>query len=151
MRVAFPIILLILALVHPCPAAEKPPPPSGILPFNSPKPSKILSPQQAAYHSRLLQLTGQRWGLYASRLPANTPTGRVVMRVRIKRDGAVEDIVCLQGRENKALAAAAKKMLKDLNGSFDPFPPELRAQVGDWIEEKLTFHHYNPTRLNSGS
>lgn len=111
----------------------------------------LVSPEVGLYRGRLHQLAQERWAGAVARLPEKTPSGRVVMRVRLKRDGAVEDIVCVEGREHRELAALGKRVLKGLNGSFRPFSPEMRAQVGDMLEERVVFRYHNSRLILRGS
>jgi hypothetical protein len=103
--------------------------------------TRLMSPVVGA---RLMQFRSQmvqEWPRHAQAIPTGTAPGRVVMKVRLKRDGGVEDIECVEGREHAALAAAAKACLKSLNGKMKPFSRELRAIVGSVMEERVVFFH----------
>jgi hypothetical protein len=103
--------------------------------------ARLMSPVVGAHLRQFCDEMARAWPGFAQRIPAGTPPGRVVMKVRLKRDGAVEDIECVEGREHAALAAAAKACLKNLNGKIKPFSQELRALVGSVIEEHVVFFH----------
>jgi hypothetical protein len=103
--------------------------------------ARLMSPVVGAHLRQFCDEMVRAWPGFAQRIPAGTPPGRVVMKVRLKRDGAVEDIECVEGREHAALAAAAKACLKSLNGKIKPFSQELRALVGSVIEEHVVFFH----------
>jgi|GEM_PF-4072122 len=99
-------------------------------------------PEAATYRLKLRTLAAMRWQRYRLQIPQGTPSGRVVMKVRLKRDGAVEDIECVQGREHREVAAAAKKLLKELNGQFKPFSASLREKAGDMLVDQVAFTHF---------
>jgi hypothetical protein len=104
-------------------------------------PAALLSPLVSQYRLNLRSLVRKRWPSYAKAIPAGTAPAQILMRARVKRDGAVEDIECIEGREHKAVVAAAKKLLKELNGELKPFSPEMRQIVGSVMVEDIDFSH----------
>lgn len=91
-------------------------------------------------------LARQRTRLYPGGLPSDAGPARVRMRALIKRDGMVEDITCIEGKENRAMADAAKRLLRSINGQLPPFSPQLRQVVGDYYVEIVTLGGSRPAQ-----
>jgi len=75
-------------------------------------------------------------------------TGSLTLRVTLRHDGAIGEILLIRSSGHPVLDQAAKNIV-ELAAPYAPFPPELRESEGDYLSIRRTWQFLQGNRLKS--
>jgi len=92
----------------------------------------------------------QSWGTrnFPEEARRKNLTGSLTLRVTLRHDGAVSEILLLRSSGHPVLDQAAKDIV-ELAAPYAPFPAELREQEGDYLPIRRTWQFMQGNRLKS--
>lgn len=103
-----------------------------------------LASQESAmgrYKSKLYRAIGSRWYLYVQNRMSLLSIGQVRIRFYIRANGVIEKTEFVDGDPHTVLSDISRRSILEV-GALEPFPLELKQQLGEGYWEELTFNIY---------
>ncbi|MFH1066631.1 MAG: hypothetical protein V1746_01840 [bacterium] len=103
-----------------------------------------LASQESAmgrYKSKLYRAIGSRWYLYVQNRMSLLSIGQVRVRFYIRANGVIEKTEFVEGDPHTVLADISRRSVLEV-GALEPFPLELKQQLGEGYWEEITFNIY---------
>lgn len=93
------------------------------------------------YKTKLYRAVGSRWYLYVQNRLTLLNVGQVKIRFYIRANGVIEKTEFSEGDPNSTLGVISRRAISDV-GALEPFPEELKQQLGEGYWEEITFSIY---------
>jgi hypothetical protein len=94
------------------------------------------------YKAKLYRAIGSRWYAYVRQDDGKIGIGVVRLRFYVRHDGVILPPEIISGGEHAALLAVSRRSIMEVSGQLEPFPPNMRQQLGEGYYEEVSFSIY---------
>jgi outer membrane biosynthesis protein TonB len=93
------------------------------------------------YKAKLYRAIGSRWYLYVQKQISLLSVGSVRIRFYVRANGVIDNLQILDGDPRSVLTNISRRSILEV-GAMEPFPDQMKEQLGDGYYEEITFSIY---------